>query len=180
MAPIIEFSHIVSIEPWPADGIVVDLNASDVERGSLLERFQLIELRSLCAKGKIVRVGGMLHLSGEIEAEAVQSCVVTLNPVVSIVRTPFERRYQSGDRQAGAEKEGVPAIGVDQPISEDTVDIEMLDRDEIDVGAVVAEEFYLALDPYPRDAGADEVMAERQRRERDDVSDSPFAELRRH
>lgn len=177
MTPTTEFSHIVTIEPWPADGIVVDLAATGVECNLLKKRFDLVDLTSLRAFGKIEKAGDEFVLDGVIEADVVQSCVATLKPVASTMKTPFERRYRrSDDIMPATVRHGA----VDD---EEALDIDSLTEDHIDVGEVIAEEFYLALDPYPRAGDADLIMAELQGREGPDgevVSDNPFAKLRRH
>jgi len=50
-------------------------------------------------------------------------------------------------------------------------------------GEVIAEEFYLALDPYPRTDDADQVLEEYKEKSGqtpDQRSENPFEKLRRH
>ncbi len=177
MTPTTEFSHIVAIEPWPAAGVAVDLVATAAECSHLKERFDLIDLPSLKASGKIEKSGEGLVFDGTLRADVVQTCVVTLKPVPSVVKAVFERRYRQRDAadddvgQGGAVQDG------------DDADIDFLERDFVDVGEVIAEEFCLALDPYPRAKDADVVLADMQGTLDQDgsaLSDGPFAKLRRH
>ncbi len=177
MTPTSEFSRIVTIEPWPADGIAVDVIATDAECQLLKERFDLVGIKSLKALGKIERAGDGLLFDGTLEAEVTQSCVVSLAPVPSIVKTSFQRRYLQSEH-------GTTELDPDDAdIDGDEADTDILEGDHIDVGEVIAEEFCLALDSYPRAKDADAVMAEVQDvLNQDDVPlpDSPFAKLRRH
>jgi len=159
------------------DGIAVDVIATDGECQLLKERFDLVGIKSLKALGKIERAGDGLLFDGALEAEVTQSCVVSLAPVPSIVRTSFQRRYLISDH-------GMTEPDLDEAnVDDDEVDIDVLKGDHIDVGEAIAEEFCLALESYPRAKDADVVMAEVQDvLSQDDVSmpDSPFAKLRRH
>ncbi len=177
MTPTIEFSHIVAIDPWPAAGIAVDLEATVAECRGLKERFDLIDLPSLKASGKIEKDGEGLVFDGTLRADVVQICVVTLKPVPSVVKAFFERRYRQGDDAASDGGQGEAALDGDD------ADIDVLDRDFIDIGEVIAEEFCLALDPYPRAQDADVALADVQGTLDQDGSalpDGPFAKLRRH
>lgn len=178
VTPTTEFSHIVTVEPWPAEAIAVKLAASDMECQRLKLRFDLIALRSLEAFGQIEKVGDALVFSGRLEADVVQACVATLKPVASAVKASFERRFRRGDDDGAGYGQGETVLDDD-----DEVDVEVLDQDHIDVGEVIAEEFYMALDAYPRAEDADVVMAEMQGALGQDGSqaqDNPFAKLRRH
>ena len=186
MTPTSELSRIVVIDPWPADGVPVDVVATGAECQRLQERFDLVELKSLKASGKIERAGDGLVFEGALEAEVTQSCVVSLAPVPSIVKTSFQRRFirrLEGDGQGLQGGLGGVAPVLDEiSLHGDDADVDILEADHIDVGEVIAEEFYLALDSYPRAKDADVVMAEVQGTlNQDDVSsESPFSKLRRH
>lgn len=178
MTPSGEFSHKVTVDPWPEDGISLDLTASEAEREALRARFDLVELRSLHAVGTIEKKAVELVLAGRIEAEVAQSCVVTLQPVLAILDVPFERHYRRPEAQAK-----MTAAGDAASLDDERIDIDTLEGDEIDVGEAIAEEFYLALDPYPRAADADRTLEEMKAASgmgTDDGSTNPFEQLRRH
>lgn len=178
MTPTGEFSHIVTVNPWPDEGIALKLTASADQCEALRTRFDLVDLQSLRASVQIERGAMELVLAGMIEAVVAQSCVVTLKPVSSSLKVPFERRYRRREVQ-----EKVLAAGETSAGDEDVIDIEILDGDEIDVGEAVAEEFYLALDPYPRGADADRALEEIKATSDDrpeNGAENPFAGLRHH
>ena len=177
MTPTAEFSHIVTIEPWPADGIAVDLVATDAERQYLKQRFDLIDLSKLKGKGKIERTKEGFVFGGTLEADVVQTCVVTLKPISSAVSASFERCFRQADDEAddAGQKEMV-LEGVE-------TDVDLIEDNKIDIGEVIAEELCLALDPYPRAEDADAFMTEVQGSLDQTVMpspDNPFAKLRKH
>lgn len=177
MTPAVEFSHKVKVDPWPEDGIVIDLVATSAEREALKERFDLVDLPSLHASLGMEKKVMELVLAGTIEAVVAQTCVVTLKPVTTSLEVPIERHYRHRDVH-----EKMIASGDASDIEEE-VDIDILDGDEIDIGDVIAEEFYLALDPYPRTADADRVLEEfKEKTDQapDQRPENPFEKLRRH
>ena len=146
-----EFSRRLAIEPWPGDGMSVDVSADPAERRSLAERFDLLEVRALRGHGRLERRGAELVLRGWLEADVVQECVVSLEPVPARLRQALERRY----RLAGTSD----AAGTHEPhgtvvLEADEADVEPVIGREIDLGEVFAEELGLGLDPYPRAPGA--------------------------
>jgi len=178
LTPTGEFSHKVSVNPWPENGINVELTATNDEREALCARFDLIELPSLSASVGIEQTSTGLELAGKIEAITVQSCVVTLKPVTSSLAAPFKRRYHRREYH-----EKLLAAGEAAGFDEETIDSDLLETDEIDIGEAVAEELFLALDPYPRSADADRAMEDLRAKtasEPDEHAGSPFDKLRRH
>lgn len=178
MTPTVEFSHEVTVHPWPEDGIAVDLTASAAEREALRARFDLVDLPSFHATAGIEKKVMELVLAGTIEAVVVQSCVVTLKPVTSSLQVPFERYYRRRDVH-----EKMTAAGETTSLDADDVDIDLLEGNEIDIGEAIAEEFFLALDPYPRAEDADQVLDELKAKsgtESEDGPKNPFGQLRQH
>ena len=178
VAPAAEFSHSVAVDPWPVDDIRVDLLATAEEREALRARFDLVDLPSLSASVVVTRRSAELALKGEIEAVVTQTCVVTLEPVTSSLRAPFERLYRPR-----AIHEKMVSDNRDVADLEDEIDIEVLDGANLDVGEIVAEELCLALDPYPRSAQADralEDLKEKAGPPTDERAPNPFEKLRKH
>ena len=158
----------------------MDVVATEAECEGLKERFDLVDLKSLKADGRIDKRAREWVLTATLEAELAQRCVVTLKPVPAVVKASFERRYRVGDGKGGDGRAAI-ASGVDLDLED--ADVDMVESDHIDIGEAIAEEFYLALDPYPRAKDADRVLAEVQGRlggDDDASADNPFAKLRRH
>jgi hypothetical protein len=158
--PTNEFSRSVVIDPWPDGGVNVNVTANPVERRALARRFDLVEVRSLRGHGRIERLKGAAELTfrGWLEADVVQTCVVSLEPVPARIRRPVERRYRPGAAQAAAMARLQPKGTVD--LEADDEEVEPLVGRAIDLGEALAEELGLALDPYPRAAGAAPLEAD--------------------
>jgi uncharacterized metal-binding protein YceD (DUF177 family) len=86
------------------------------------------------------------RLSGTLSAEVTQTCVVTLDPVTSVIEEPFDVMFwpaedipaaQSGEVDMDEEPEPEPMIG-----------------GQVNVGRVVFECLAAAIDPFPRQSDA--------------------------
>jgi len=145
-----EFSRLVRLEEIAASGgLTEEIRASAEECARLAARFGLLKLENLKAEVTLRMVAGAAVLvTGRLEAQVSQACVVTLEPVASKVVSQFAVRYISSGLA-----EGVPEEELDLDFAEE--DVEPLAGDTIDIGEVVAQYLALALDPYPRKAGAE-------------------------
>lgn len=151
------------------------LAASAEECGLLARRFELIDLTRLEGDVRVVPVEGtdVIHVSGHLSADVVQSCVVTLDPVPATVEADFDRLFSD---DVPDEVEGEVEIDPEADAPEPLV------GGMLDLGEILAEELSLALEPYPRSPEADRLLAEQQ----DDLSDSQrsafaaLGPLRRH
>ena len=160
MVPRNEFPRPLVIEPWPDAGIAVDLAADASERRALARRFGLLELPSLRVEGRLERGDDSqeLRFRGWLEAEVVQACVVTLEPVPATIRQPVERRYRKAEAGADPGAASPPHHIWAPDGDEDEVEVDLVSGRTIDLGEAMAEELALALDPYPRAADADDLV----------------------
>ena len=145
----VEFSRLVGRDTLAEAGSLHEIEANAEERAALVRRFGLTDLDSLQARIAVAPAAGgaLLRLSGNFEAEVVQPCVVTLEPVRSRVTEAFEQLYslEPGAESQTAEVEVAPEED-DPP--------EPVGAEGIDVGELVAQQLSVALDPYPRAEGA--------------------------
>lgn len=140
-----EFSRPVDIDRLPPDETMHEIAATAAERAALAERFGLLSLDGLEARVKLARLaGGLIRLDAELVAEAVQECVVTLEPVSTHIEDSFVLLY---GEPAGAEGEVT--------VSGESELVEPLSGGSIDIGEAVAQQLSLALDPFPRAPGAE-------------------------
>ncbi len=140
-----EFSRPIDVARLPQGEAVYDIAATPAERATLASRFGLLALHRLEAQVRLHRLaGGLLRLSAELSADVVQSCVVTLDPVGARVDDSFALLYGAPDEEGA--KEVV--------LSGEAELVEPLPDGLLDIGEVVAQQLSLALDPYPRAAGA--------------------------
>jgi hypothetical protein len=113
-----------------------------------VEKFEVrVEIKKLAP----TRFGLAFHLS----AEVTQSCVVTLEPVVSQLDRHFSRElvFVGATRHRDA-RDSVPPqeVVLDDDQEEGPEEIESL---HLDLAVPVLEEFTLSLDPYPRRPGVE-------------------------
>lgn len=163
--PAPEFSRPVSIARLPGGGRFA-IEASAAERASLARRFDLVAIDRLAATGQLARLaGGAIRLDARLEADVVQSCVVTLDPVPAHVADEFSLLYTP---ELGPARE-VELTGEEE-------DVEPLAGDTIDLGEAVAQQLSLALDPYPH---APEAAVPDEASEPPAPEDHPFAALAR-
>ncbi|QQP88738.1 DUF177 domain-containing protein [Skermanella sp. TT6] len=165
-----EFSRTVLADKVSGDETTQSIKANPQECRRLAARLDLRDLKSLTATVRLKRVGGgqMIRVRGTLEADVVQTCVVTLEPVENHVADEFETMF--------APRHLIPEIPMEVEIDPDAEEPpEPLVGNRIDIGELTAQHLSLALDPYPRrpgiafedhieDApaeGGDEVPAER-------------------
>jgi hypothetical protein len=181
--------RIVATGELPVGGrpFRIESNAAECRR---LARWLAVEsLSGLRAEGVIEPQAGAfdVKLSGRIAAEVTQRCVVTLEPLQRRLDIPFERLYSAGlNDEWGMYGAGTEEIFLDLetgPVAEPLPD------GGIDIGAIVAEELALDLDPFPRspavaagigdEAAADDDAPGTDGRQRSgaDAGTRPFARL---
>lgn len=141
-----EFSRPVRLDELSAQERGYDIEAAEGERAALAKRFDLPSIGRLSAtvRLKTEAAGRMVRLKARFEAEVVQSCIVTLDPVPAHVEGEFEVLYDCAIQPAGREVR----------VESGGVDVVPLEGETLDIGEAVAEELSLSLDPYPKAPGA--------------------------
>ncbi len=76
-----EFSRIFRLDEIGDVGRRVEIEADEAERRALSERFGLIEIGRLAATAELRRDGEIVTATGRIEADVVQACVPSGDPV---------------------------------------------------------------------------------------------------
>jgi uncharacterized metal-binding protein YceD (DUF177 family) len=141
-----EFSRFVEGDSVGTHRMERRIAANPQERAALAERFGLIGIERLEAVFALTRAGGgVIHVTGEVEAEVIQACVVTLAPVPAKLTETFSADFADEDRRRPADQD----LGFD-----DDDPPEPIRNGHIDLGELAAEQLSLALDPYPRAPGA--------------------------
>ncbi len=139
-----EFSRPVPLARLGAEPFRQEIAASEAERAALALRFDLPAVDRLSAEVELVRLGNdMFRLRASFSAEFVQSCVITLDPVGGAVSEEFTLLYGPPEVEAEAGE-----------TVEDEIAFEPLVGNAIDVGEAVAQQFSLALPPFPRSPDA--------------------------
>lgn len=147
---IAEFSRPVRLDTLGAEPKRLEIEADEDERRALAERFALPSIARLAAEAELVRKGEEVHASGRMRAAVTQSCVATGEPVPAELDEPFKLVFRPSPPAGGPDEE--------VELSEAELDVLYYDGAQVDLGEAVAETLALALDPYPRAAGADAAL----------------------
>lgn len=162
-----EFSRIIEVESASDTPSIFPLEANATERAALARRFGLPAIELLKAQIQLQRVhgGSALRLIGRIEADLTQTCVVSLEPVQNHVDDEFTLIFAAD----------APTDAIADDPERDESWAEPLPSGGLDIGEVVAQHLFLALDPYPR--RADAAVEGRWAEAPDPATDSPFSAL---
>ena len=140
-----EFSRPFVADRLGAAAVIETLRTSPSECAALAKRLGLVELGQLSATVTLERtLGGLIHVTGRLEADVVQTCVLTLVAFPSHVEDSFALDFGAAPGEYGDEIDVDPDYDPPEPI-EDGI---------IDLGELVAQYLALALDPHPRAPGA--------------------------
>ena len=137
-----EFSRPLVLGRVGPEGRREVLEADAAEREALARRFGIPSIGRFRAELLLrPEPDGAVRAEGRLEAEVVQSCVVTLEPVPQRVEERVALRFLP----AGREPDEGP---------EEVDEVETGEDGTADLGEALAEQLALALDPYPRAPGA--------------------------
>ena len=143
------FRRMISVTKIGDSGLAQTISASPADFANIAAYLDIAGVKTLTAEIALTRWRGKgVRLTGQLKADVVQNCVVTLDPIDAHIEAAFERRYLPPDKLE-AETEDEQGIFVD-PTAEDPP--EPLGH-EIDAGEILVEELSLNLDPYPRKPG---------------------------
>jgi len=142
-------SHPVQTRTLPAEGVVVELTATEALRAEIAKDLDILSLEQLEAR-VVVRPAprGGARVEGRLDARLQQSCVVTLDPVAEVVDETFEVDFVTpaeAERRAADRAEG----------EEDLDPPDVIEGEVVDVGVLVYEHLAIGIDPYPRKPGAE-------------------------
>lgn len=144
-----EFARPFRVDAWSGHDRIEKIEASRAECQALAARFGLVAVNRLRATLRLVRIGSgaraMVRVRGTLSAQVVQTCVVTLEPLVAEVEEPFGALF-APESLVAAEPEEIllDPMSLDEDLAEPMV------GGAIDLGELTAQHLSLALDPYPR------------------------------
>jgi uncharacterized metal-binding protein YceD (DUF177 family) len=142
-------SHAVLARDIGPEGRMVHVTADAEERAALADSFGIPEVKAVTADLLIRPArGSAFQIRGTLEADVVQTCVVTLARVEQHVSEEIDVTLVP----AAAAGDAGETVLVD-PLAEDAPEI--FHRGRIELGAIVAEHLALGLDPYPRAPGVE-------------------------
>lgn len=140
------FSLLVALRAIGEDGLAGRFEASPKERAALAETFELDRLDLFEGQYELTpKRNGKIAMDAAFTARLVQQCVVSLEPVETEVAERFAVEF------VPEAEGGLPQV---LDLAPDGILAEPYAGGLIDVGAVLAQQLSLAIDPYPRKADA--------------------------
>jgi uncharacterized metal-binding protein YceD (DUF177 family) len=171
------YSSPYDLEKLPEKGLELVLEPAAAERDRIAAWLGIEALDHLKVVVRVTRGGsGRFSYRGHFEADVVQACVVTLEPVPSHIEEDIDRSFQLAPAVAHpARRSRKPAIPPVVAIGDlEAEGPDLLESPVVDLAAPVLEELSLSLDPYPRKAGVAFTQPEEAPA---GPADNPFAVL---
>jgi uncharacterized metal-binding protein YceD (DUF177 family) len=165
-----EFSRPFSVDTIGTQVRIVEIAATPVECAALAARFGLVSVSRLEATGKLFAEGKAIIASGQLSADAVQSCIASAADVPVKIREPYLIRFV-----AALADDATPD---EVELGEADCDTVEHDGHDVDLGEAVAQSFGLALDPFPRAPDAAAILKAAGVLSEDEVQVGPFAGLK--
>jgi len=148
-------------DPWrapvivgqiPEVGLTRELDADAATRAAMAEIAGLREILSAHAVFDLKPAsGGKVHVAGKLSARIGQTCVVTLDPIENDIDESIDLTFAPADQV-------VHLAEADSDERDDGADaaneLEPIENGVIDLGRLATDVLFLAIDPYPRKAGA--------------------------
>ena len=144
-----DFAHHLPLDRI-GDGDRIDIAADDSERESIRERLGLQSLHKLEAHATLGREGDKVRARGRIRASLEQACIATGDPVAEHIDEPFEVIFMPEPSEVRPDDE--------VELATEDCDVVFFDGASIDLGTAIADTLALAMNPYPRSAGADAAL----------------------
>lgn len=157
----------VMVDDIPETGLHREIEAPEAARTAIAKLAAVRDVSRLTAVFDLTRRGAGVDVVGRVRAQVGQTCVVSLEPMETVVDEAIDVRFAP---QAAAEVAAAAADGHYAEAGEEPP--EPLIGGKIDLGAITTEFLVLGVDPYPRKPDA-EFKAPKV----EDVGDNPFAAL---
>lgn len=133
-------------------GYETEITASPDDRGKLAQWAEISSVEKFAGHVALRRLSATrFSYVAHLEADIVQSCTVTLEPVPARVVLDFTRTLHLVPQV----KKAVDFSGELSPAAGDDQVPEEIDSPRFDLAAPILEEFLLAVDPYPRAPGVE-------------------------
>jgi uncharacterized metal-binding protein YceD (DUF177 family) len=161
--------HVFALGDLSQAGSRIDVVANSDELARLAQWADVDAVRAFGAQVELRRLSRTrFSFDAELEADIVQSCVVTLDPIATHIARHITRElhFSSHPRAEGGE---LTLAAGDEDVPEEIANL------DYDLAGPLLEEFVLAIDPYPRKEGVTfEPPAQPA-----EPPQSPFAALKR-
>ncbi len=150
-----EWSHRIDAASVGASHPVkLKIKASAQETADLARRLGVKEMSLVDAEATLDRESAnTVHVQGIVKARVIQSCVVTGEPVISVIEEPFEAWFEDQDQvvllsRAKHERQA-RIMDAEVPMLDEKDAPDPLVEGKIDIGELATQFLSLAIDPYP-------------------------------
>jgi hypothetical protein len=165
-------SHNYNLARLGNAGDDVHFAADDEQRAAIARWSGVVSVEGLKARVEIRKISPTrFGLAFHLTADVTQSCVVTLEPVVSHLERNFARELDFVGAARHKLPDSEPELVLDADPDEGPEEISSL---HYDLAVPVLEEYALSLEPYPRRPGVEFAP----KSETEDRPQSPFAVLK--
>jgi hypothetical protein len=148
--PELPWSVPVAVEDVLETGLHMEIEAPEPVRAAIAKLAGLRALPRLSAVFDLTRQGAGVHVSGRVGATVGQTCVVSLEPMKSVLDEVVDVSFSpSVASLAGSAAEGHHALPDEEEPPEPLI------GGKVDLGALAVEFLLLGIDPYPRKAGVE-------------------------
>lgn len=167
--PLTRKVKLATVEPGAEKTIEID----EDERKTIVDLLDLVELDNFRFDYRVRHGSGKrVHITGRLQADVVQTCVVSLEPVPAKIDVPVEAEFWPPNKIAALQERA------DDPAQAGEIDWpEPIEGDTIDLGPLVYETLATSLDPYPKKTGA-EFEWKDTRQTAEAPKNNPFAVLK--
>lgn len=144
-----EFGRAIRLDTIGEVCRTVSVEANAAERAALARRFDIVAIDRLTGEVGLSRAAGGVAALGVLHAAVVQSCVASGEPVRARIDEPFALKFIAA---------GTGETDEEMELSLEDCDTIEHDGQAVDIGEALAQTLALALDPFPRAAGAEAVL----------------------
>ena len=182
-----EWSHKIEAEDISSKAMHVNIEPTEQQCKDLARRMHIEAIDSAKASLTIQRDSKNMniHVTGQLKAVISQNCVVSLEPIESVIETQVEGWFADPGSvisitKARHEKDS-KSHDAELQILDEKDDPEPFVDGHIDLGELAAQYLSLAIDPYPHKEGVDfeqHISADQQKKNIPEVRKNPFAALK--
>ena len=157
-----EWTHALRVDDVPENGLSVNLDMPEDNKAAVIRRINVKDLKTLSASLLVMpQAGGIYNVSGTFKADIVQDCVVTGDPIETLIKESLEGWFI--DEEASVASFAKARKDRDVSKGKSHAEVEILDESEdpepaiagqIDLGELVVQHLLLAINPYPHKEGA--------------------------
>ena len=182
-----EFPYTIQVDKIKSDAQTFEFEASEEQCQALAQRYGILGIKSLKVQIDVKRQNAVVILAkGQFEAIVIQECVVSLDPVETLLKEDVEGFFTDRDDTVSFAKIKHKHIqenhDPETSFLDEEDDPEKVIDGQIDLGELVAQHLSLSLPAYPRKEGVvydkgDENVSSGEGDTKDKKRHNPFAAL---